>query len=110
MSEAITKDQAISKANRLERLAKKGQQMNEELVGSALACLGGAGAGVLDAKYPSIRGTMVSGGIAAGGASIIAGLMNWAGKNSAQLVEIGRGMVGGSIAIKTHQHWLAKQK
>jgi len=101
----------VSENSRLRRALAKTDEVAEKSLGTILTGAGGAAAGVLDSKYPSIRGTVVSGGMAAGIVLTVAGLAGWLGKGktAAQVAELGSGMLAGTAGIRTYKAFEARK-
>lgn len=96
------------KRDRLARLAAKAKRpVKEGLFGSIIAGAGGAAAGVLVAKYPNIRGSVVNGADVAAILAIGGGLAV-EGDLADQAVGFGHALLAGDAAIRTYQHWSKK--
>jgi len=107
-SELVQTIEKDRKRARNQRLAEKAKRIPKVTFGTVIAAAGGAGAGVLNAKYPSIRGTPISGSDVAAGALIVAGVVG-NGELADQAVTAGQGMLAGDAAIRTYKHWLTKK-
>jgi len=102
------KDRYTALQKRVSRVKQASAKTSEASIGSALACLGGAGAGVLNSKWPTIKGqNTITAATLAGTALTILGLTESGGNVSAQLLDVGQGVLAGDIAVKT---FLAAEK
>lgn len=93
----------------LSRMRDRLESPTAQLFDTVLSGAGGAGAGVLESKYPSIKGTFFSGGLVAGG---IAAAVALAVKNpllKRQTFEVANGLVAGTTAVKTYKAFEAKR-
>jgi len=106
--QTLPKDRLVRMAQHGRSALTKAKEVNEKVMGTVLTGAGGAAAGVLVAKYPSIRESFLDGGLAGAAALLAIGFTGMAGKNSDQAVELGQGMLAGSAAIKTHEAWLKR--
>lgn len=106
-SELVTMIERGRKRDRLVRLAEKAKRLPHTLFGTIVSTAGGAGAGVLTAKYPSLYGSVISGSDVAAALAIGAGIVT-SGELAEQSIRLGQGLLAGDVAIRTHQAWLKK--
>lgn len=93
---------------KLARYAKdRAQRLPKATVSSILTAAGGLAAGALDAKYPSIQGTPVGGGLVLGAGGLIAGFA-LGGSEGDAILEAGQGAIAGALAVKTYKHFGGK--
>jgi len=104
----LPKDRLVRMAQHGRSALGKAREVNEKVMGTVVTGAGGALAGVLVAKYPSIRDSFVDGGIAGAAAALVVGFTGMAGKQSDQAIELGQGMLAGSAAIKANEAWKAR--
>lgn len=96
--------------SRFSRYREKVEGPTAQLFETILSGAGGAGAGVLDSKVPSIKGSFVSGGLVAGGAALAVALMVKNPTLKRQSLELANGLLAGTAAIRTYKAFEAKKK
>lgn len=96
--------------SRFSRYREKFEGPTAQVFESILSTAGGAGAGVLDSKYPAIKGTIVSGGMVAGGLALATAIVVKNPTLKRQSLGLANGMLAGTAAIRTFRAFEAKKK
>ncbi len=100
--EKASKEELIAKArqlaSRLKHVGAKAAHATEMVMPALAATAGGAAAGFLAVKYPTIPGTegKVPSDVALGGLCVLAAALGWGGKHNELLASFGGGL--GAVA------------
>ena len=110
MAEGMTKwkARALRATAAAKRVKEVSAKTTEASMGTVIAAVGGASAGLMNSKWPTIRSqnTVTVATLAGAGLSLL-GVTGLGGAASAQALDLGQGILSGDIAIKT---FLAAEK
>jgi hypothetical protein len=99
---------ALSARRTLARYREKGAVAGEQILGTAASAAGGLGAGLLNSKFPTLRGqNFVTASTLTSAVLIGVGAAGLAGKASDAFLDAGRGALAADLGIKA---FLAAEK
>lgn len=96
-------EQNASLKSKLARLREQGELATKKFAGSAMAVAGGAGAGWVEAKYPTLGSSNVSTNVALSLSVGVAALADVGGKYNDELMALANGLAAGTAALATYR-------